>query len=97
MIAQTGDVVFFDRRLWHARSPNHSPIVRKVLYYGYAYRWLRTKDNMTIPPEIMAGSDPVRRQLLGDGINCNGFFSPTDADVPLKAWLQEHVGEEAVA
>lgn len=88
--AQRGDAVFFDRRLWHARSPNHSPIVRKVLFYGYAYRWLRTKDDMTIAPELLAQCDPVRKQLLGLGTNCNGYFSPKDDDVPFKLWLEEH-------
>ncbi|GEM_PF-5495454 len=78
--AYRGDAVFFDRRLWHARSPNHSPIVRKVLFYGY--RWIRTKDDTTIRPDLFKNCDPIRRQLLGDGLNCNSFFSPTDEDVP---------------
>jgi ectoine hydroxylase len=91
--AQRGDAVFFDRRLWHARSPNHSPIVRKALFYGYAYRWLRTKDDMTIDPSLFDNCDPVRKQLLGYGTNCNGFFSPKDEDVPFKLWLEEHLGE----
>lgn len=89
VLAQPGDAVLFDRRLWHARSPNHSPVVRKALFYGYAYRWLRTKDDMTIPPELLATCDPVRKQLLGVGTNANGFFSPKDEDVPLKGWLEE--------
>jgi ectoine hydroxylase-related dioxygenase (phytanoyl-CoA dioxygenase family) len=90
---ERGDAVFFDRRLWHARSPNHSPIVRKALFYGYAYRWLRTKDDMTIDPDLFSSCDPVRKQLLGYGSNCNGFFSPKDEDVPLKLRLEEHLGE----
>lgn len=85
-----GDAVFFDRRLWHARSNNHSPIVRKVLFYGYGYRWIRTKDDTTIRPDLFKKCDPIRRQLLGDGTNCNGFFSPKDDDVPLKVWLEEN-------
>jgi ectoine hydroxylase len=84
-----GTAVFFDRRLWHAASPNWSNTTRKVLFYGYGYRWIRTKDDMTIPSEIMEESDPIRCQILGAGVNCNGRFSPTDADVPLKAWLAE--------
>ena len=88
--ANRGDAVFFDRRLWHARSPNHSSIVRKVLFYGYGYRWIRTKDDTTIRPDLFKNCDPIRRQILGDGTNCNGFFSPKDEDVPLKVWLEEH-------
>lgn len=89
VLARPGDAVLFDRRLWHARSPNHSPVVRKALFYGYGYRWLRTKDDMTLPPALLAAADPIRRQLLGVGTNANGFFSPRDEDVPLKAWLEE--------
>jgi hypothetical protein len=40
-------------------------------------------------------SDPIRRQLLGWGVNANGFYSPTDADVPLRGWLREYSPEEA--
>ena len=90
LLAERGDAVFFDRRLWHARCPNHSPHVRKVLFYGYSYRWLRTKDDMTIAPKLLAACDPIRRQLLGQGSNCNGFFSPSDDNVPLKIWLEEN-------
>lgn len=88
-----GAAVLFDRRLWHAVSPNFSNITRKVLFYGYGYRWLRTKDDMTVEHVLARETDPIRRQLLGDGVNANGRFSPTDADVPLKVWLQEQ-GEE---
>ena len=91
-----GDAVFFDRRLWHARSPNHSPFVRKVLFYGYGYRWIRTKDDTTIRPDLFEKCDPIRKQILGHGTNCNGFFSPKDEDVPLKVWIEEHL-EEAPA
>lgn len=89
-----GTAVFFDRRLWHTASPNWSDVTRKVLFYGYGYRWLRTKDDMTVQT-LWEKSDPVRRQLLGDGLNCNGYYSPTDADVPLRVWLHEHSPEHA--
>lgn len=91
-----GTAVFFDRRLWHSASPNYSTVTRKVLFYGYGYRWLRTKDDMTVAHVLEHCNDPIRRQLLGDGVNANGHFSPTDADVPLKVWLREHQGEAAV-
>lgn len=90
-----GTAVFFDRRLWHAASPNWSTLTRKVLFYGYGYRWIRTKDEMTIPPEVLEASDPVRRQLLGWAPSANSRFSPKEEDVPLLAWLKGHRPEDA--
>lgn len=94
VLAKPGTAVFFDRRLWHTASPNWSDITRKVLFYGYGYRWIRTKDDMTVD-SLWEHSDPIRRQLLGWGVNANGFFSPTDEDVPLRSWLREHSPAEA--
>jgi len=90
VLAEPGDAVVFDRRLWHARSENDSEMTRKGLFYGYGYRWLRPKDDMTIPEDLFKVSDPIRQQLLGGGTNANGHFSPKDADVPLKVWLEKH-------
>ena len=89
VLAKPGTAVFFDRRIWHAGTPNWSNLTRKVLFYGYGYRWIRTKDDMTVR-DLWPTSDPIRRQLLGWGTNANGFYSPTDADVPLRVWLREH-------
>jgi ectoine hydroxylase len=94
VLAKPGTAVFFDRRLWHTATPNWSNITRKVLFYGYGYRWIRTKDDMTVR-HLWQGSTPIRRQLLGDGVNANGYFNPTDADVPLRGWLREHCPEDA--
>lgn len=91
-----GSAVFFDRRLWHSASPNYSEIPRKVLFYGYSYRWLRPRDDMTVD-HFMDRCDPIRRQLLGASTGGHGYTSPTDEDVPLKLWLAEHFGEESVA
>ena len=95
VLAKPGTAVFFDRRLWHSASPNWSQITRKVLFYGYGYRWIRTKDDMTVQ-SLWETSDPIRRQLLGWGVNANGFYTPTDADVPLRVWLREHSPDEVV-
>jgi ectoine hydroxylase-related dioxygenase (phytanoyl-CoA dioxygenase family) len=94
VLARPGSAVFFDRRLWHSASPNWSDVTRKVLFYGYGYRWIRTKDDMTVR-ELWPHSTPIRRQLLGDGVNANGYYNPTDADVPLRVWLREHSPAEA--
>jgi ectoine hydroxylase len=84
-----GSAVIFDRRIWHSASRNRGDTPRKVLFYGYGYRWLRTKDDMTVG-HLLERSDPIRRQLLGGGLNANGHYSPTDEDVPLKVWLEQH-------
>ncbi len=91
--AKPGDAVFFDRRIWHSSSPNTSEVPRKVLFYGYSYRWLRPRDNMTVD-HLMGRVDPIRRQLLGAAPSgWHGYSSPKPEDVPLRAWLQENVGE----
>jgi ectoine hydroxylase-related dioxygenase (phytanoyl-CoA dioxygenase family) len=95
VLAKPGTAVFFDRRLWHTASPNWSDITRKVLFYGYGYRWIRTKDDMTVQ-SLWDTSTPIRRQLLGWGVNANGHYTPTDDDVPLRIWLREHCPEAAV-
>jgi ectoine hydroxylase len=97
VLAKPGTAVLFDRRLWHAASPNWSDTTRKVLFYGYGHRWIKPKDEMTLS-DFWGDSDPIRKQLLGYGTGANGFYSPTPEDVPLRAWLAEHspedVGEE---
>ncbi len=91
-----GTAVFFDRRIWHASSPNRSNISRKVLFYGYSYRWLQPRDDMTVD-HLMSRCDPIRRQLLGDHpTGKHGYSSPKPEDVPLKAWLETHLEAEAV-
>jgi hypothetical protein len=62
LTAQPGDVVFFDRRVWHARSDNHSSLTRKAVFFGYTYRWIATRDEI---PADLASLSPVQRQLVG--------------------------------
>ena len=89
-----GTAVIIDRRIWHSRSPNRDGPARKVIWYGYSYRWLRPKDQMTVA-HLYDQLDPVARQLLGDTPNNNGTYDPTDDDVPLRAWLATHAEEDA--
>ncbi len=92
---EPGTAVLFDRRLWHSRSPNTSQITRKALFYGYGYRWIRQKDDMTVE-HLYERCDPIRRQLLGAAVKNNGRYVPTDEDVPLRGWLIEQFGENVV-
>jgi len=92
---KAGDALIFDRRLWHAASPNITAHPRKMLFYGYSYRWLRSKSAMKLE-HLYDQVNPIRRQLLGYATSANGYFSPQDEDVPLREWVREHLGEEAV-
>ena len=92
---EPGTAVLFDRRLWHSRSPNTSQITRKALFYGYGYRWIRPKDDMTVE-HLYERCDPIRQQLLGAAMKNNGRYVPTDEDVPLRGWLIEQFGEDVV-
>lgn len=85
-----GDAVFFDRRLWHCRSTNRSPVTRKAMFFGYTLRWIASRDERgPLPP---AGNlSPVRRQLLGwlgesSGDHCWGHEPDS---TPLYGYLAE--------
>jgi ectoine hydroxylase-related dioxygenase (phytanoyl-CoA dioxygenase family) len=84
-----GSALILDRRLWHSRSPNFGPHTRKVIWIGYAYRWLRPKDEQSVQ-HLFDRVDPIRRQLLGHFSSATSAYDPTDEDVPLRGWLREH-------
>ena len=94
LLVKRGTAVLFDRRVWHSRGWNFSDVTRKVVFIGYSYRWLRGLDYNLMPQELLDKCDPIRRQLLGDGVNIKGWWQPTDADVPLKTWIAKHHGKE---
>lgn len=91
--AAPGDATIFDRRLWHRHGKNTSAAVRKSLFFGYSYRWLRPLDYTAMPAELLERCDPVLRQLLGDGATEVGWYQPQPQDVPLKTWLVARLGE----
>ena len=64
VLAKPGTAVFFDRRIFHASSPNTSDVTRKVLFYGYSYRWLRPRDDMRIE-EWLGDADPIQQHAVG--------------------------------
>lgn len=94
---KAGTAVLFDRRMWHRRGINTSDVTRRVLFFGYSYRWLRGLDYNNLPMQILSKCDQIRRQLLGDGADVKGWWQPTEEDVPLKGWLEKHRGKEYVA
>lgn len=89
ILAEPGTAVLFDRRLWHSRSDNLSTLTRKALFLGYTYRWIRPRDDYPIDPAWLAGLSPIRRQLLGDGLDAMSFWGLGEDDPPLRPWLAD--------
>jgi ectoine hydroxylase len=83
--APAGSAVVFDRRLWHSRSDNRSPVTRKAVFYAYTYRWVHPRDQLRLGPRVLAAMTPVRRQLLGVDAGAVGRWLPADDDVPLRS------------
>jgi ectoine hydroxylase-related dioxygenase (phytanoyl-CoA dioxygenase family) len=93
-----GDVVLFDRRLWHARSDNYSQMTRKAIFLAYTLRWVAIRDELEAARADPAfeSLSPVRRQLLGgvgrgipgqvEGDHTWGHYPQT---TPLYGFLQE--------
>jgi Phytanoyl-CoA dioxygenase (PhyH) len=88
-----GDVIFFDRRIWHGRSNNYSDVTRKVVFVGYTYRWIAIRDDVAHLPQEpwWADTNPVQRQLLGgvgvgDGDHHWGHYPE---DTPLYVALRD--------
>lgn len=90
---KAGDAVIFQQGTFHAGAPNYSDQTRVVLYYGYNFRTCRPIDYDTMPQEVLDKCSPIGKQLLGHRETHLGYFIPTDADCPLKAWYAEHFGE----
>lgn len=87
VLAQPGDALLFEQRLWHAAAPNISDNPRICLFFAYGYRWLRPDDYREMPEDLLERVSPVRRQLLGATVTQCGYYLPSSADVPLREWL----------
>ena len=94
LCVNAGDAVILDRRVWHTRSPNTADFSRKVIWYGYSYRWLRPKDEMTVS-HLYDQLSPIQRQILGDATSANSAYDPKPEDIPLHQWLEENVPQLA--
>jgi len=96
MKVHAGSAVIFHQGIWHAAAPNRSRQTRVALYYGYGYRVFRPVDYQRMPDHVLNGASPVERQLLGETVTHQGYYVPTDADVPLRTWFTKHFGQADV-
>ena len=98
-----GAAVLWRTATWHCVGPNVSDKTRKIMHVGYHYRWLRPTDYVQQDPDLIAGSSPIRRQLLGalatdnNPLGDDPEFHPSSQhwltenqdDIPLMAWVKE--------
>lgn len=93
MTASPGDVVLFERRLWHARSDNYSSHTRKAIFFGYTFRWIAIRDenDRTQSSDWTSRLSPVQRQLLGklDTADADHAWGHYPSATPLYVWLQQ--------
>ena len=91
--AEPGDALFFDRRIWHARSRNYSSYTRKAVFFGYTYRWTAIRDDISPirADDWFARVTPVQQQLLGGAEDPRGdhAWGHDPATTPLYGWLSE--------
>ena len=93
LLADPGDIVLFEQRLWHAACPNVLGPARISLFYAYGYRWLRPQDYSDLMPERLSGMTPVRQQLFGAKASTMGYHLPTPDDIPLAACFEDWLAE----
>ena len=105
-----GAAVLWRTATWHCVGPNQSPETRKIMHIGYHYRWLRPTDYVQQDPDLIAKSDPVRRQLLGalapdsHPLGEDPNYHPSSRywliknwdDVPLRAWAEAKENAQAL-
>jgi ectoine hydroxylase-related dioxygenase (phytanoyl-CoA dioxygenase family) len=87
MNIKAGDAFIFEQRTWHGIGRNWSGKPRKTIFVGYAYRWVKPMDYITMPDELVAKCNPIQKQLLGVVGDALSYYLPKDADVPLKALI----------
>jgi len=93
-----GDAVFFENRTWHAAARNLTNRIRKVVFFGYCFRWVKPMDYTVQPPELIAKVDPIGKQLLGGFEDPEGRYRNGLGIEPLANWCKNHgVKYEAVA
>ena len=91
LCVNAGDVTIHDRRVIHSRGHNTSDAVRKTIFIGYSYRWLRLLGEGFVPERVIDACSPIRKQLLGAPCGWNSYWEPEITEpLPLRSWLKSH-------
>jgi ectoine hydroxylase-related dioxygenase (phytanoyl-CoA dioxygenase family) len=99
-----GSVMLWRPTLLHGVTPNLSNSIRKAIYISYCPRWIRPSSFLQQDKQLIASSNPIRRQLLGamgdlsdplgkepkNSPSSQYWFSDNWGNVPLKAWAEKN-------
>lgn len=80
----------FDRRLLHAASTNWNGDTRFFALVGYAYRWLKPKEPLSVETAYATERCPLKKQMMRHTTSNMGLCGPSPEDTPLVPWLHKH-------
>ncbi|MCT8351793.1 MULTISPECIES: phytanoyl-CoA dioxygenase family protein [Photorhabdus] len=86
---EAGDVIMFDPRMLHGRGPNHSDIIRQVIFMEYGPRWLEPKWNNSNLLTIKSNLRPIEFQLYSLFDDPWRSFAPRWIEKPLHRHLNK--------
>ena len=90
-ICTAGDVVFFENRIFHTKSPNLSDRTSKVVIYGYSYNWIRNGFYLeNLGDDIVADLTDIEKQLLDVKLSDHPNWRARPNTHPLADWAEEH-------
>ncbi|MDC5255889.1 phytanoyl-CoA dioxygenase family protein [Acinetobacter baumannii] len=89
-LVAAGDVILFDRRVWHTRKLNLSDTTRKVVFIDYAQRWLEPKHKIDLNKHHIKNMSDVELQLWNQLPSYWSTFAPKKSETPLYQWALEN-------
>ena len=87
---QPGDCLLFENRNWHAGAANLSSRTRKVVMFGYGYRWVMPMDYRTQSLALLNKLDALGQYLVGEPFQKTAEYHPGGGGSPLAAWCEQH-------
>ena len=87
---QTGDCLLFENRIAHAAAANLTDRTRKVVMFGYGYRWIVPMDYRNQETALLDKLDPVGRYLVGEPFQKTEEYRPGGDESPLADWCERH-------
>ena len=76
---EAGDVVFFTDAITHGSAERTNPGYRRSVIFRYSPRYLRTRFNYQLSPELAARLTPRRREILEPVAPRGSMLTPADS------------------